>query len=58
MRKKSEMLVDFVEDKTIIQTHLVELWQEILQVKVSIHDNLFELGGDSIEAAFLAVSSQ
>ena len=39
-----------VSPQTNIQTQLVELWQEVLGVKVGIYDNFFELGGDSIQA--------
>ncbi|MGB5970000.1 MAG: sulfotransferase [Spirulinaceae cyanobacterium] len=42
---------ELVAPQTTIQTHLVDLWQEILEVKVGVHDNFFELGGNSIKAA-------
>ncbi|MEM9004192.1 MAG: sulfotransferase [Cyanobacteria bacterium P01_F01_bin.86] len=36
---------------TAIQAKLIELWQSVLEVEVSIHDNFFDCGGDSIKAA-------
>ncbi|MBF0136262.1 MAG: amino acid adenylation domain-containing protein [Magnetococcales bacterium] len=40
----------YVPPRTSIEQHLVQLWQEILQIhQIGIHDNFFELGGDSIK---------
>ena len=35
-----------------LETHLVQLWEKLLKTdQVGIHDNLFELGGDSLTGA-------
>jgi amino acid adenylation domain-containing protein/non-ribosomal peptide synthase protein (TIGR01720 family) len=40
---------EYVAPRTIIEQRLTSIWQELLiQDKVSIHDNFFEIGGDSI----------
>lgn len=42
---------DFVLPSTDIEKHLVEIWKDLLGIeKVSITDNFFMLGGDSIKA--------
>ncbi|UKO96133.1 non-ribosomal peptide synthetase [Nostoc sp. UHCC 0870] len=39
----------FIEPRTLIEQKLVAIWSEVLRVEqVGIHDNYFELGGDSI----------
>ncbi|MFZ1289535.1 MAG: amino acid adenylation domain-containing protein [Melioribacteraceae bacterium] len=44
--------VKFQEPRTNFEKYLVSLWKEILKVKkVSIHDNFFSLGGNSLQAA-------
>ncbi|NJO81278.1 MAG: non-ribosomal peptide synthase/polyketide synthase [Blastochloris sp.] len=41
--------VSFVEAQTTVERQLAAIWQKVLGVKqVSIHDNFFRLGGDSI----------
>ncbi|BAZ22953.1 non-ribosomal peptide synthase [Kalymmatonema gypsitolerans NIES-4073] len=40
---------EYVEPRTAIEQSLTNIWQELLLVeKVSIYDNFFEIGGDSI----------
>ncbi|ARV58848.1 hypothetical protein BZZ01_09555 [Nostocales cyanobacterium HT-58-2] len=40
---------EYVEPRTVIEQTLTSIWQELLLVeKVSIFDNFFEIGGDSI----------
>ncbi|MGB3534213.1 MAG: amino acid adenylation domain-containing protein [Microcoleaceae cyanobacterium] len=42
---------EFVKPETAIEKKLVAIWSEILQLdRVGIHDNFFEIGGDSILA--------
>ena len=42
----------FTPPQTTVEEKLVEIWSEVLGVKqVGIHDNFFQLGGDSILAA-------
>lgn len=53
-RARPDLHADYVEPKTPLQRELAELFQEILHVdKVGLHDNYFELGGDSIKAVSL-----
>lgn len=41
--------VEHVEPRTDIEATLAEVWQQVLDIQVvSIHDNFFDLGGDSI----------
>ncbi|SFJ91368.1 non-ribosomal peptide synthetase [Thermoflavimicrobium dichotomicum] len=46
---------DYVAPTDPIQQTLAQIWQEVLGVKqVGIHDNFFDLGGDSIKAIQIA----
>ncbi|MEA5517932.1 non-ribosomal peptide synthetase [Limnoraphis robusta] len=46
-----EPQLEFVNPETEIEMKLAEIWSEILQIeRVGIHDNFFEIGGDSILA--------
>ncbi len=48
---------EFVLPRTDIELHLASVWKELLGIQqVGIHDNFYELGGDSIKA--LQVSSR
>lgn len=45
----SESDSEYVEPRTEIEKQLAEIWSEILNIKqISIEDNLFELGADSL----------
>jgi thioesterase domain-containing protein/acyl carrier protein len=45
------------EARNQIERTLVDIWQELLKVKqVGIHENFFDLGGDSLDAASLLIS--
>lgn len=44
---------DSGEPRNDLERLLVDVWQEILEVPVSIHDNFFELGGNSIKAVMV-----
>ncbi len=49
--KENELIEDRkqVAARTPNETQLVNIWQEVLNIKpISIHDNFFEIGGDSI----------
>ncbi|NET03094.1 MAG: amino acid adenylation domain-containing protein [Sphaerospermopsis sp. SIO1G1] len=40
---------DIISPRNLIETQLVEIWQQVLGIeKIGINDNFFELGGDSI----------
>lgn len=46
--------VEYVAPRNELEQLLVALWQELLnQERVGIHDNFFDLGGDSVKAAML-----
>lgn len=46
---RSELETGYVAPTTENETKLVEIWNQIFQLpKVGIHDNFFDLGGDSI----------
>ena len=42
--------IDYVAPKTDLQVTFCEIWEEILQTKVGIDNDLFELGADSLSA--------
>lgn len=45
-------LVEYTPPQTPVETELAEIWSQVLGVeKIGIHDNFFQLGGDSILAA-------
>jgi enterobactin synthetase component F len=45
----------YAEPATPIEKKLAALWQEVLNVeRVGLHDNFFDLGGDSLSAAVMA----
>jgi non-ribosomal peptide synthase protein (TIGR01720 family) len=45
----SELREGYVEPRTAVEEKLAAIWSRILQVeRVGVHDNYFELGGDSI----------
>ena len=46
---------EFVEPRTATEKQLASIWQEVLQVeRVSVHDNFFNLGGNSLLITSLA----
>jgi oxalate---CoA ligase len=46
---------EFVEPRNIDELHLAEIWQEVLDIpSISVNDNFFALGGDSIKATQVA----
>ncbi|HEU4729359.1 MAG TPA: amino acid adenylation domain-containing protein, partial [Kofleriaceae bacterium] len=49
--QRPELDIGFAEPRTPVEAALVELWQDVLQVRpVGIHDSFFELGGHSLQA--------
>lgn len=45
----NEKEIEYVEPKTDVEKKLAEIWSEILNIKnISIEENLFELGADSL----------
>ena len=54
--ERPEAQTTFVAPKTAIEKQLADIWRDILDVKqVGIHDNFFDLGGDSLIATKLIV---
>ncbi|PMB23827.1 non-ribosomal peptide synthetase [Fischerella thermalis] len=54
---KSQQEKTFVLPRTSLEKQLVEIWADILNIKqIGIHDNFFEIGGDSLLA--IQVSSR
>jgi len=50
-RQRPQLDVDYVPAGTPTEALLVDIWADILKVeKVGIHDNFFDLGGDSLGA--------
>jgi thioesterase domain-containing protein/acyl carrier protein len=51
---QTNLEADYVAPQNPTQTHLVEIWEQLLDIKpISIRDNFFELGGDSLLAVRL-----
>ena len=51
-RSRPELDTVFVRPRTEMETSLAEIWQQVLHVdKVGIHDNFFDLGGNSLRLA-------
>ncbi|MGA8944246.1 MAG: amino acid adenylation domain-containing protein [Thermoactinomyces sp.] len=46
---------NYAEPTTDLEAYLAQVWQDVLGIeKVGIHDNFFEMGGDSIKAIRIA----
>ena len=42
---------DFVEPRTELEARIARIWREVLKIpRIGIHNNFFELGGDSLRA--------
>ena len=51
-QSRAELEVDFAVPRSDIEKLLTEIWAEVLAVdRVGIHDNFFDLGGDSLAAS-------
>jgi acyl-CoA synthetase (AMP-forming)/AMP-acid ligase II len=42
-----------VQPRSPLEQMLVEIWQGVLEFSVGVHDNFFEIGGDSIKAVMV-----
>ena len=52
--KENRPRTRFVSPRNRLEAHLAELWREILNLKkISVYDNFFDLGGNSLKAAIL-----
>jgi amino acid adenylation domain-containing protein len=52
-------LQDFVAPRTPVEIALAEVWKRVLGVdRVSVHDNYFDLGGDSIRSIQMRAQAQ
>ena len=52
---RPELQSAFVAPQTAVEKTLAKLWQQVLKVdRIGIHDNFYELGGDSIMAIQIA----
>ncbi|MBE9066938.1 amino acid adenylation domain-containing protein [Leptolyngbya cf. ectocarpi LEGE 11479] len=52
---RPQMQSAFVAPQTAVEKTLAKLWQQVLKVdRIGIHDNFYELGGDSIMAIQIA----
>lgn len=53
-RVRPTLAVAYVDPKTEIERGIAAVWREVLEIeKVGLHDNFFDLGGDSIRILFV-----
>ena len=53
--ERADRMAAYAEPVTPVEKKLAALWQEVLNVeRVGLHDNFFDLGGDSLSAAVMA----
>ena len=51
-RIRPDLKEGYTEPRTDLEIYIAEMWKEILGIdKIGVHDNFFEMGGDSIRAA-------
>ena len=51
-RSRPDLKEGYTEPRTELEIYIAEMWQEILGLdKIGVHDDFFELGGDSIRGA-------
>src|ERR1044072_224377 len=51
-RSRPDLREGYTEPRTELEIYIAEMWQEILGIDhVGVHDDFFELGGDSIRGA-------
>lgn len=49
-----ERRAEYIAPRTPMEKMLAELWSEVLEVdRIGVHDNFFQLGGDSIQARII-----
>jgi acyl carrier protein len=54
-RARPDLGVPYVPPRTALEGELVALWSDLLAIApVGVHDSFFDLGGDSLSAAWLA----
>ena len=54
-RQREDAGRDYVAPRTSVEQTIAAVWGEVLDIQpVGVHDNLFELGGDSLLAAHIA----
>lgn len=52
--ERSTLATTFVEPESTLERYLAEQWQRVLKTdQIGLHDNFFEIGGDSIRGAIL-----
>ena len=53
-RVRPKLAVAYVDPKTEVERDVAAVWREVLEIeKVGLHDNFFDLGGDSIRILFV-----
>ena len=57
--QRPELADSYVAPRTPIEKHLAAIWSDVLRIeKVGIHDNYFELGGDSIQSTLVVSAAR
>ena len=57
--QRPELADGYVAPRTPVEEHLAAIWSDVLRIeRVGVHDNYFELGGDSIQSTLVVSAAR